>query len=52
MAKITVTTDPTPDRTASVLLDESVSPLHLGRDEHAAQLVERIGWAIADSEDA
>jgi hypothetical protein len=52
MSKITVTTDPTPDRATSVLLDESVNSLHLRQGEHAAQLVERLGWAITDAEDA
>jgi hypothetical protein len=52
MPNITVTTDPTPDRAASVLLEESVNSLHLRHDEHAAQLVARLGWAITDAEDA
>ena len=51
MAKITVTTDPTTQRNASVVLDESVHSTHLGDDDHAAQLIERLGWAIADAED-
>ena len=53
MAKIIVTTDPTPHRGTSVLLDESVSSQHLRHEEHAAQrLIERLGWAITDAEDA
>jgi hypothetical protein len=52
MAKIIVTTDPTPECAASVLLDENVYSPHLRHDHHAAQLIERLGWAITDAEDA
>ncbi len=34
-----------------VLLDEWVLPEHLSDDHAAAQLVERIGWAVSDAED-
>jgi len=50
MARIIVTTDPTADRSAPVLLDESVYPIHLDNDHNAAQLIERLGWAISDAE--
>jgi len=53
MAKITVTTDPTTHRDASVVLDENVHSTHLSHDDHAAeQLIERLGWAITDAEKA
>jgi hypothetical protein len=51
MARIIVTTDPTTDHAAPVLLDESVYPIHLDNDHNAAQLIERLGWAISDAED-
>jgi hypothetical protein len=51
MARIIVTTDPTPDRAAPVLMDESVYSIHLDNEHHAAQLIERLGWAIGDAED-
>jgi hypothetical protein len=51
MARIIVTTDPTTHRTAPVLLDESVYSIHLDNDHNAAQLIERLGWAITDAED-
>jgi hypothetical protein len=35
-----------------VLLDERVRPEHLSNDHSAAQLVERLGWAISDAEEA
>jgi len=50
MARIIVTTDPTDRRNAPVLLDEHVCSLHLADDHSAAQLVERLGWAITDAE--
>jgi len=57
MPRIIVTADPgeklgmLPQQTP-VLLDERVDTIHLS-DEHAAQqLIERVGWAVADAEDA
>ena len=53
MPRIIVTTDPSPHRVgASVLLDEQVRSVHLSSDLAAAQLVERIAWAISDAEHA
>jgi hypothetical protein len=51
MARIIVTTDPTHTHAAPVLLDERVYSIHLDNDHHAAQLVERLGWAISDAEE-
>jgi len=50
MARIIVTTDPTTGHAAPVLLDESVYSIHLDNDHNAAQLIERLGWAITDAE--
>ena len=44
MARIIVTTDPTTEDAAPVLLDERVYSIHLDDDHNAAQLVERLGW--------
>jgi hypothetical protein len=52
MARIIVTTDPNERRDASVLLDERVYPVHLASDHAAAQLVERLRWAVTDAENA
>jgi len=52
MARITVTTDPTSQRATPVLLDESVYSIHVGDDHAAAQLIERLRWAITDAENA
>ena len=41
------------DSTATViLLEEDVQPEHLASDHHAAQLIERLGWAVSDAKDA
>jgi len=50
MARIIVTTDPTEQRDAPVLLDERVNSIHLSDEHAAAQLIERLGWAITDAE--
>jgi len=50
MARIIVTSDPREDRLAPVLLDERVSSIHLDDRHNAAQLLERLGWAIGDAE--
>jgi hypothetical protein len=36
---------------APVLLDERVCPEHLSDEHSAAQLIERLGWAINDAEE-
>jgi hypothetical protein len=53
MPRVIVTTDPVrlPDN-VSVLLDERIHAVHVSSDHAAAQLVERIAWAISDAEDA
>ena len=50
MARIIVTTDATTQDAAPILLDESVYSIHLDNDHNAAQLIERLGWAITDAE--
>ncbi len=55
MPRITVTAEPLSSRRAGddapVLLDEQVQSVHLLSDHAAAQLVERLAWAISDAED-
>lgn len=53
MPRIIVTTQPSrlPDD-AEVLLDEDVHSVHLSTGHAAAQLIERLSWAISDAEDA
>ncbi|HEX5225996.1 MAG TPA: hypothetical protein VFW29_12785 [Solirubrobacteraceae bacterium] len=53
MPRVIVTTDTsTLPSDASVLLDEQVHPVHLSNGHGAAQLVERIAWAVTDAEQA
>jgi hypothetical protein len=53
MAKILVTA--TPDDSAqgapAVLLEESVSSVHLSTSHAAMQLIERLDWAVRDAEE-
>jgi hypothetical protein len=50
MARIIVTTEQSERPDAPVLLDERVCPEHLSDHHSAAQLIERLGWAINDAE--
>jgi hypothetical protein len=52
MPRIIVTTQPSriPDD-AEVLLDEDVQSVHVSTRHAAAQLVERLSWAIRDAEE-
>ena len=52
MPRMLVTTESTDRATAAVLLDEHVATGDLTSSHFAAQLVERIGWALADAEQA
>jgi hypothetical protein len=51
MPRVLVTTHRDEPPSASVLLDESVLPAHLEDDHSAAQLIERIAWAVSDAAD-
>ena len=51
MPKIIVVSEPQDSETI-VLLEERVVPAHLEDDHSAAQLVERLGWAIVDADQA
>jgi hypothetical protein len=50
MARIIVTTDQSERPDSPVLLEERVYPVHLASDHAAAQLMERLAWAISDAE--
>jgi hypothetical protein len=52
MARIIVTTDQAEQPGAPVLLDERVYSDHLSDNHCAAQLIERLGWAVNDAEHA
>jgi hypothetical protein len=51
MPRITVTTDIRPDQgEPAVLFGERIHSVHLSTGHAAAQLVERLAWAIIDAE--
>jgi hypothetical protein len=50
MAKIIVKADD-PTGEAPVLLEESVSAVHLSTGHAAGQLIERLNWALSDAEE-
>ena len=53
MPRIVVTTDAAHGNPATAtLLDERVAPADLASDHFAAQLIERIGWAVLDADGA
>ena len=52
MPKIIVISNPNGKGESAVTLEERVVPTHLEDDHSAAQLVERLGWAILDAEHA
>jgi hypothetical protein len=55
MPRIIVTADPVSSEASEktpVLLDEQVRSVHLSTDHAAAQLVQRLAWAVNDAEHA
>jgi len=50
MPRIFVTTEPVRKPDAGVMLDEHIATSDLASDHFAAQLIERIGWALVDAE--
>jgi len=55
MPRIIVTTDPVSSEQSDerpVLLEEHVHSVHLSSGHAAAQLVERLAWAVSDAEHA
>jgi hypothetical protein len=39
-------------RGSAVVLEENIQPEHLSSKHHAAQLIERVGWAVTDAKEA
>ncbi|HLH13866.1 MAG TPA: hypothetical protein VKV16_03680 [Solirubrobacteraceae bacterium] len=50
MARIIVTADSRDEHDAPVVLEERVYPVHLASGHAAAQLIERLSWAVGDAE--
>ena len=36
---------------SAVVLSEDIQPEHLASEHHAAQLIERVGWAVSDAKE-
>ena len=49
MPTIIVLSNESADRDSAVVLSEDIQPEHLASEHHAAQLVERVGWAVAEA---
>jgi hypothetical protein len=49
---IIVLSNESADRDSAVVLSEDIQPEHLASEHHAAQLVERVGWAVAEAKEA
>jgi hypothetical protein len=49
---IVVLSNQSADRDSTVVLSENIQPEHLADHHHAAQLLERVGWAVTDAKDA
>jgi hypothetical protein len=49
MPAIIVQSNGTTQQDSNVLLYEDVQPEHLASDHHAAQLIERVGWAVSEA---
>lgn len=52
MPTIIVKSNTSTEQDDTVVLAENVQPEHLASDHHAAQLIERLGWAVTDAKDA
>jgi hypothetical protein len=49
MPTIIVMSNESSEQGSAVLLSESIQPEHLASEHHAAQLIERVGWAVTDA---
>jgi hypothetical protein len=52
MPTIIVMSNASRDEGSTVVLSEDIQPEHLASEHHAAQLIERVGWAVAESKEA
>ena len=52
MPTIIVLSNQSTGRSSAVVLSENVQPEHLASTHHAAQLMERVGWAVIDAKEA
>jgi hypothetical protein len=52
MPTIIVVSNETTDHDSAVVLSENIQPEHLASHHHAAQLIERLEWAVTDAKEA
>ena len=52
MPKIIVMSNESANEDSVVVLSENIQPEHLASNHHAAQLIERVGWAVTDAKEA
>ena len=52
MPTIIVRSNGSADQDPTEILKEDVQPEHLASSHHAAQLIQRLGWAVTDAKDA
>ena len=52
MPTIIVLSNQSADQDSAVVLSENIQPEHLADHHHAAQLIERVGWAVTDAKEA
>jgi len=52
MPEIIVKSNASTEQDSTVTLSEDVQPEHLASEHHAAQLIERLGWAVTDAQEA
>ena len=51
MPTIIVLSNQTANQDSAVVLSENVQPEHMASNHHAAQLLERVGWAVSDAKE-
>lgn len=52
MPRVIVMSEPSIEREGAVTLDERVTSTNLRSEHHSAQLIERVGWAVHDADEA
>jgi hypothetical protein len=52
MPTIIVRSNESADQDSAVVLSENIQPEHLASRHHAAQLIERVRWAVTDAKEA
>jgi hypothetical protein len=52
MPRIIVMSESSTEREGAITLDERVVSADMRSGHHAAQLIERVGWAVQDADDA